>query len=113
MENLTTGNCVDTLLNANKYSLLKLALRVKHFICAHFESVSFDDIQKIDAINLGELLHNHEIQAAESIIFDRLMHWIIKNGAEQSEINSNLVRLIRLQYIPDTVSFSKILHFVE
>lgn len=101
---LATENCVRFFLNADKHHLRGLWSIAMKFICDNFEAISSDDIQQIDEKNFRELLNQDQINAAETVIFDRLIQWIDENKEAEERVDSNLLKSIRLAHIPSTVS---------
>lgn len=102
--NFAIENCVKIFLTADKYQLNDLWSRALNFICDRFEAVPIDDIQEIDAKNFQEILKNDRVTAAETVVFDRLARWIDKKKAEGGEVDSGLLKSIRLEHIPTAVS---------
>lgn len=101
---LSIENCVEVLLSADKYRLEDLWSNAVEFICEHFETVSIDDVMRIDKKNLQEVLKRDEIKAAETVVFDRLVQWMNKNVPKGEKVGSNLLKSIRLGHIPTAVS---------
>lgn len=103
--NLSIESCVETFLNADKFHLNDLRSKALKFICSHFGAVPIDDILRIDEKNFHEVLKYDEITAAETVVFDALVQWINENGSRAVEIARDLLKLIRLDYIPTKVSY--------
>lgn len=101
--NLALENCVEIFLNADKYRLMNLRAKALRTICDNFEDVTIDDLLQIDEKNFYEVLKNDQIAAAETIIFDRLVQWINCNKTDSGGDISELLNLIRLKHIPNTV----------
>lgn len=101
---LAVGNCVEILLNAEKYHLKELVPKAECFICVNFVAVPIGDIPKLSAVHMEKLLDNTKIDADESDIFDRLVHWIMEKSDEPKEVHMNLIKLIELERMPVKVS---------
>lgn len=98
--NLKIGNCVNALVNADKYQLKALLPKALDFIRENFEDVPADDIPKIDEEHFQALLKHDQLSGAESDIFDRLVLWITQNKKKKAKFESSFLRLIRLPLIP-------------
>lgn len=62
-----------------------------------------EDIQIIDVKNLRKVLKQDELKATRTFIFDRLVEWMDRNHLKQTDIDADLLKPIRLEYIATAV----------
>lgn len=103
---LSVDNSVDTLIIADKYSDVGLRQRALDLICESFETVPMQDIQRLGHELMQELLKCDKIQAPEELVFKRLFEWFKKNEEERKKHMPEMLKLIRLEYVPSQVCFS-------
>lgn len=102
--NLTIANCVDSLVNADKYHLNNLFPNAFEFIRKNFEAVPAADIPKIDEESFRAILNHDRLSAAETTTFERLVLWLGGKKLKKTNSESSFLKLIRLQHIPIEVS---------
>lgn len=102
-ENLSVQNCVETLSLADKYSFGQLKANALALVCANFERISSTDISKLDGDILGDILKQDQIEAPETKIFSYLVEWAKKNETEEVNYMPQLLKAIRLDYMPGEV----------
>lgn len=100
---LTIGNCVEVLLNADKNRIDDLRSKALKYICENFETIPMDDIHRIDAKNLRDVLLYDQISADDKVIFERLAQRMNQNEV-QVEVASEMLKAICLARIPIEVS---------
>lgn len=104
-DKLGVTNCIGTLVVADRYSKVGLRQRALDVVCEFFEMVRTEDIQKLDNRLLQEILKSDKIHATEELVFKRLMEWLDCEGDERKQYMAELLKHIRLEYIPTQVSF--------
>lgn len=102
--NFSSHNLVETLLNADKHDLKNLREKSLKAICADFENIPMNELQKIDGNIFHEILSNDLVTANETVVFERSMMWLDANEKDQMKFVSKFLSAIRLQYIPAEVN---------
>lgn len=102
---------VSTLMVADKYCVADLHQRALDFICGSFERVPTADIQRLDYQLLHKILKCDKIDAREELVFKRLLEWLQNEESERGKHMPELLKLIRLEYIPLKVRFLRSSHF--
>lgn len=102
-DHLSTGNCVDTFLRADKYSFTDLRKKLLEFMCKNFKAVADKQILDLEYQHLSEILKCDEIHALEDDIFECLERWIEYDNENRSKYVPNLFQFIRLGKITQPV----------
>lgn len=102
-DKLSVDNAVNTLLAADRYSKIGLRQAALNIIYESFERVPTMDIQTLGHLLLEEILKHDKIQAPEELVFERLLEWYRNDKTVRTPRMSELLKLIRLEYIPPEV----------
>lgn len=105
-DNLSITNFVDALDIAEKYNNAELRQRVLNLLCESFELVSSTEMQRLGSQSMKRLLECQKIQASEELIFKRLMEWFQKDQTVRKKYMNELLKLIRLQHVPQEVGIA-------
>lgn len=100
VEKLSITNCINTLMIADKYSNVSLRQKAFDVVCESFETVPEADIQQLEHRLLLEILECDKIQATEECVLQRVLKWFQIDMSEREQHMSELLKLIRLEYIP-------------
>lgn len=104
--NLTTGNCIQLMLEANNYNLTELRKKSFDFMSEHFGSISIAEIVQMHALHLCTLLSQDQITTSEAYIFDVMVKWVEHNEADWVKFVPYLLDRIRFRHLP-----AKVIHF--
>lgn len=104
-EKLSITNAVNTLMIADRYSNLISRQKAFDVVCESFETLPETDIQQLEHRLLLEILKCDEIQATEECVLQRVLKWFQIEMGEREQHMPELLKLIRLEYIPLQVRF--------
>lgn len=108
---LSTENCMETLVLADRYCFKELRKNALEMVSAKYEEIPTADILLINASLFGELLKSDRIKAPETVIFNSLLEWANEGGIERASCLPELLKLIRLEFIPGEVISKQITKF--
>lgn len=108
-ERLDDENCLQNLIFADRYNLLKLKAIAFKSVCENFEKISTDDMLHLGAEIFVELIKSDGIRASETQIFNRVVKWVQKDEVVRAVFAPDLLKSIRLDCLPEQVSLRSIL----
>lgn len=104
-EKLSVTNSVATWMIADKFNNANLCETALTTICEAFEKVPAMDIHELQYRFILEILKSDKIQATEKFVFDRLLNWMEYKESDRQQHMPELLKLVRLAYIPTQVRF--------
>lgn len=102
-EKLSTSNCVEIFLAAEKFSILELRKTSIDFICEHFTSIAPEIFLEIDFSTFAMILKCDNIHAIENLIIERLIKWIEYDDKNRSKYAPALLKLMRMEKVMQPV----------
>lgn len=80
---LTVDNCVQMLLDGERYGITICWKKSLDFICRFFEQIPIEHILNIDDYQIVfAVLNAKELTAPESYIFDVMQKWVMHHGTQ-------------------------------
>lgn len=107
-DKLSASSSVRTLMFADKYSSIDLRQRALATVCEGFNMLKMEDIRELTPQLLEEVLKCDKIEAAEDLVFTRLLEWFRCAEGERGAHMPQLLKWIRLEHITPTVCPVKI-----